>query len=500
MKKDESMSRRDFLEKAGAAAAGLSLAGPVKSLMAQGITGETGESPPSVQSPSGSGAIITVIKNGLGDYDNIQDAIDAAVNGDTIQVWPGIYDEGIDFLGKAITVEGKVCVHPVMAEPGVEVISLPERGVDSATDTWLTLAESSASVGSFNDSKVTLTIQFTDSDDTSNDEGAIDVVLDAESSGTTYSLADVVSEINLASQALGWSPEGKDLRYDAAETYYDFGSGKYLLRLCSRESTSDDYSMVLAGINTLVEGAIGATGGLTVAANYTSDTVSDDMQAPTSVGVVIKKLAAPVIAPVSNDVGVSFLISQSHGSELKNFLIINTVKAISVSPASTPKITNVTAINNDYGVYTDDGSPDISNSIFWGNNDDLYGCQARYSCIEDGDAGEGNISAAPQFAYGWKLKSQGGRLDSNNEQWVQDTVTSPCIDAGDPDSPIGDEPFPNGGQINMGAFGGSPLASKSYFGSPPCPKHVAGDVNGDCVVNFKDLAFVARDWLKNNSP
>lgn len=40
-----------------------------------------------------------------GDYAKIQEAIDAAVNGDTIIVAPGIYVEQINFLGKAITVE-----------------------------------------------------------------------------------------------------------------------------------------------------------------------------------------------------------------------------------------------------------------------------------------------------------------------------------------------------------------------------------------------------------
>ena len=35
---------------------------------------------------------------------------------------------------------------------------------------------------------------------------------------------------------------------------------------------------------------------------------------------------------------------------------------------------------------------------------------------------------------------------------------SPCIDLGDPDDPVGDEPAPNGGRVNLGAFGGTALA------------------------------------------
>src|SRR5216117_3331126 len=40
------------------------------------------------------------------DQPTIQAAINAAVNGDTVQVSPGTYIENINFLGKAITVAG----------------------------------------------------------------------------------------------------------------------------------------------------------------------------------------------------------------------------------------------------------------------------------------------------------------------------------------------------------------------------------------------------------
>jgi len=64
----------------------------------------------------------------------------------------------------------------------------------------------------------------------------------------------------------------------------------------------------------------------------------------------------------------------------------------------------------------------------------------------------------------YHLKSQAGRWDPKTQTWLKDPVTSPCIDAGDPNTPVGLEPFPNGGRINMGAYGGMPEASKSWFG------------------------------------
>jgi hypothetical protein len=97
----------------------------------------------------------------------------------------------------------------------------------------------------------------------------------------------------------------------------------------------------------------------------------------------------------------------------------------------------------------------------------------------------------------YHLKSQAGRWDPNSQNWVRDDVTSPCIDAGDPNSPVGLEPFPNGGRINIGAYGGTIEASKSYFGEPICETIIAGDINGDCKVNFQDFVIMAANWLEN---
>ena len=56
-------------------------------------------------------------------------------------------------------------------------------------------------------------------------------------------------------------------------------------------------------------------------------------------------------------------------------------------------------------------------------------------------------------------RSQNGRWDGS--QWVDDMITSQCIDMGDPASDFSNEPLPNGGRINLGAFGNTAYASKS---------------------------------------
>ena len=131
----------------------------------------------------------------------------------------------------------------------------------------------------------------------------------------------------------------------------------------------------------------------------------------------------------------------------------------------------------------------LTNCILWGNTlPQIWGdASISYSNVQGGWEGEGNINVDPLFVEpgywshiedpnvvvepndpnavwvdgDYHLMSQAGRWDPNSESWVVDDVTSPCIDAGDPNNPVGDEPEPNGGRINMGAYGGTVEASKS---------------------------------------
>jgi hypothetical protein len=139
-----------------------------------------------------------------------------------------------------------------------------------------------------------------------------------------------------------------------------------------------------------------------------------------------------------------------------------------------PSLTNCTfsgnSAQNGALLYNLSSSPVLTNCILWNGSNEIWNNYAStvtitYSNIQGGWEGEGNIDVDPLFADAFNgdyhLKSQAGRWDQVSESWVFDDVTSPCIDAGEPNSPIGHEPFPNGGIVNMGAYGGTLEASKS---------------------------------------
>lgn len=110
---------------------------------------------------------------------------------------------------------------------------------------------------------------------------------------------------------------------------------------------------------------------------------------------------------------------------------------------------------------------------------------------------QNNIDIDPNFAsfdpsgdadlWNFHLRSTAGRWDANIQDWVSDVVTSPCVDAADPESNWAREPWPNGKRTNMGAYGGTSEASKNG--------NIADfDVSG--IVDIIDLNELSSKWLE----
>ena len=115
---------------------------------------------------------------------------------------------------------------------------------------------------------------------------------------------------------------------------------------------------------------------------------------------------------------------------------------------------NIIARNGGFGVKG--GFEVVAYNCIWGN---------KAGACEGAKMEATNLLADPLFADpkggDFHLKSRAGRWDPKLKRWVKDEVTSPCIDTGDPRDDFSNEPEPNGGRVNMGAYGNTKEASKS---------------------------------------
>jgi predicted outer membrane repeat protein len=104
----------------------------------------------------------------------------------------------------------------------------------------------------------------------------------------------------------------------------------------------------------------------------------------------------------------------------------------------------------------------------------------------------------------YHLRSHGWRWDTVRERWDYDDVTSRCIDAGNPGSPlkeellcIPDDPDNLWGQnlrINMGAYGGTAEAGMAPYGWA-----LLSDLTNDGIVDTHDLLHWPQHWLSSRS-
>ncbi len=134
-----------------------------------------------------------------------------------------------------------------------------------------------------------------------------------------------------------------------------------------------------------------------------------------------------------------------------------------------------------YALYQQGGTINVKNSILWGNKNGNYynhndggTMMAEYTLSQDPMIeGEGNICEDPLF-YDTKychLRSFAGVYTGDwfgdKGAWIKTRKNnSPAIDAGDPDSDKSNEPKPWGPRINLGAYGNTDKASKSWISLP----------------------------------
>ncbi|MFC1461478.1 NosD domain-containing protein, partial [Verrucomicrobiota bacterium] len=161
-----------------------------------------------------------------------------------------------------------------------------------------------------------------------------------------------------------------------------------------------------------------------------------------------------------------------YGTIRNNLIYNNTSYAIYVRDSSVDtQIINNTCYTNTLGisVLAANATVVIKNNISDSSiNNDFYPNAGTFSYNCSGDetaTGTGALTNTnPSFvntaSNDFHLKS--GQGTWNGWRWTRyPSEHSPCIDAGDTNDLVGAEPSPNGGRINMGAYGGTAVASKT---------------------------------------
>ena len=396
---------------------------------------------------------ITVDDSGGADFVNIQDAIDYSWDGDTIEVWPGVYNERINFYGLGITITSTDPNDASVIEATVIDAGSSGNAVtfDSGED------DTSALVG--------FTVQNGDKGIYCyySDPAIKKCVVKSNNESAIYGVDAQPTIGHCRITENGGSVNHKAI-YDCDGVIFDCiitdntGRGMYRcdgpISGCAISANSSFGLEMCAGIivNSLVSG------------NGDSGIVSGDGQIIVNCTIVGNK-------------GNGYTYGEGTGAILSS---------------------NIIVLNSGYGVQA---SAALSYNNIWANTSGSYnGVPPEPTDIHRNPlfAEDGFWDADPNWVEGdYHLKSEVGRWDPNTQMWVIDDVSSPCIDAGHPAYPTGYEPYPDGDTINQGTYGGTEQASKSPNGQYTyCTDPITGDIDEDCRVGVSDFAMVVSNWLQ----
>ncbi len=148
---------------------------------------------------------------------------------------------------------------------------------------------------------------------------------------------------------------------------------------------------------------------------------------------------------------------------------------------SPPLIRNNTIVNNlPYGVYFDSGhEPNVVNCIIYDNAVQIETLSGeplenvKYSCIEGGYDGTGNIDSDPNF------------MNPGEPNDLHIAGDSPCKNAGDPNGSYGEETDIDGEERIK--YGRVDIGGDEYYWSP-------ADYDHNRIVNFVDYAYLGAAW------
>lgn len=456
------------------------------------------------------GRTITVDDDGPAGFKNIQDAINASVDGDTIVVRPGTYNENIFFNGRAITVTSEapddasiVQSTIITANFGYSVTFDFAEGSDSVL-TGFTIT--GRGILCYNTSPSILK----------------NIIKNCENGGISgqNNAAPIISNntINSNSQSGIYRCDGPIT--DNTILYNNDGgivncNGPIINNTISNNSNTETGSG--GGLqncdaeirNNVIENNYAASGG---GALYGCD-------GNISSNIIVANRTGSGGGGLSNchgDISNNIIAGNkcrdggglfSCGGSIYNNTIVGNRAAQNgggLNNCTGSVFNNIIAFNEASFVGGIFGPCNNSYNAFWLNTAGNFGGGAT--------PGTGDFLANPLFATegfwdsngttelsddfwvdgDYHVKSEKGRWDPNKQIWVMDDETSPCVDTGDPNSDWTKELWPHGQRINLGAFGGTAQASMSLSNAG----NVA-DLNLNGRVDYNDMELFTDKWLSN---
>lgn len=484
------------------------------------------------------------LNNGLSPqspYQTIQKGISAGQDGDIVSVYPGTYTEELDFLGKAITVAG-LNEPAVLRAPLYYAVSFYHgEDADSILKNFIIKDSDTAFLFANPVSPTIKNVTVVE-----NTDGAlIDFGANPDISNSIFwnnsngDLFQFPARHSLVEDSLGMVAHWQ-LDEGQAGTAYDSAGGN---------------DGIIYGDTNWTAGKVGQA-----ALDFDGDQdyviVPDDYSLKPAEQLTIAfwlynrggqsagiyKYAACPDEPNSPDISRAYYVDVNTAGNvtLRIYSDVNDYdEAVSIGPAEFNQWHHITAtFDRGIGSIYIDGQLDNSvsmsvSSIMYDNQPLIIGGYWSY-CSEQTFHSRLNGSIDDIYIYGrslaageiWQLyniglrgcafgplfvdpnngdyhlKSEGWRWSRSESQWVYDDVTSPCIDAGNPGSPLAKEVlsvprdpcniYGKNIRINMGAYGGTAQA-----GIPPHNWALLADFDNDLAVNNLDLGNFVENWLKS---